>query len=101
MLSLIRNIPWKRFQILKLNLQAPAALITAFSKTMIANNYGRIVNNASIAGQIGHPDIWYGMTKAGLINMTKSFAKILGSQGIKKPGYAVSMYPVGNTEGGI
>lgn len=37
---------------------------------------GRIVNNASIAGQIGHPDIWYGITKAGLINATKSFSKI-------------------------
>lgn len=69
-------------QILKINLEAPAALITELSKTMIANNYGRIVNNASIAGQIGHPDIWYGITKAGLINMTKSFAKILGPQGI-------------------
>jgi 3-oxoacyl-[acyl-carrier protein] reductase len=69
-------------QILKLNLQAPAALITELSKAMIANGNGRIVNNASIAGQIGHPDIWYGMTKAGLINMTKSFAKILGPKGI-------------------
>jgi 3-oxoacyl-[acyl-carrier protein] reductase len=37
---------------------------------------GRIVNNASIAGQIGHPDIWYGMSKAALINATKSFSKI-------------------------
>ena len=26
--------------------------------------------------------IWYGMTKAGLINMTKSFAKLLGPQGV-------------------
>jgi 3-oxoacyl-[acyl-carrier protein] reductase len=69
-------------QILKINLQAPAALITELSDAMIAKGYGRIVNNASIAGEIGHPDIWYGMTKAGLINMTKSFAKLLGPQGI-------------------
>jgi 3-oxoacyl-[acyl-carrier protein] reductase len=69
-------------QILKINLEAPAALITELSKAMIANNYGRIVNNASIAGQIGHPDIWYGITKAGLINMTKSFAKLLGPHGV-------------------
>lgn len=69
-------------QILKINLQAPAALITELSRTMIAKGYGRIVNNASIAGEIGHPDIWYGITKAGLINMTKSFAKLLGPQGI-------------------
>ena len=69
-------------QILKINLQAPTALITELSRAMIAKGYGRIVNNASIAGEIGHPDIWYGMTKAGLINMTKSFAKLLGPQGI-------------------
>ncbi|RWX42936.1 3-oxoacyl-[acyl-carrier protein] reductase [Candidatus Electrothrix aarhusensis] len=69
-------------QILRINIQAPAALITELSGAMLAKGYGRIVNNASIAGEIGHPDIWYGITKAGLINMTKSFAKILGPQGI-------------------
>jgi 3-oxoacyl-[acyl-carrier protein] reductase len=36
----------------------------------------RVVNNASVAAYTGHPDIWYGATKAGLINATKSFAKI-------------------------
>lgn len=69
-------------QMLKINLEAPVALITEISKKMIKNGRGRIVNNASIAGQIGHPDIWYGITKAGMINATKSFAKILGPQGI-------------------
>ncbi len=68
--------------ILKINIESPVALIREVSKTMISNNYGRIVNNASIAGEIGHPDIWYGITKAGVINMTKSFAKILGSNGV-------------------
>lgn len=61
---------------LKLNLEAPVKLIEEVSKGMIEKGNGRIVNNASIAGQIGHPDIWYGITKAGLINATKSFAKI-------------------------
>ena len=61
--------------ILRLNLEAPVRLIEAFSKGMCERG-GRIVNNASIAGQIGHPDVWYGITKAGLINATKSFAKI-------------------------
>ncbi|WP_415717426.1 SDR family NAD(P)-dependent oxidoreductase [Maridesulfovibrio sp.] len=69
-------------KMLKINIEAPVALITAVSKSMIANRHGRIVNNASIAGQIGHPDVWYGITKAGVINMTKSFAKILGPHGI-------------------
>jgi len=58
--------------ILKLNLEAPIKLIEECFKQGVK----RIVNNASIAGQIGHPDIWYGATKAGIINATKSFAKI-------------------------
>jgi 3-oxoacyl-[acyl-carrier protein] reductase len=74
--------PEKINQILKVNLEAPVLLITELSKHMIANRYGRIVNNASIAGEIGHPDIWYGVTKAGIINITKSFAKLLGPQGV-------------------
>lgn len=31
---------------------------------MVEAGSGRIVNTASIAGQIGHPDIWYGGSKA-------------------------------------
>ena len=61
---------------LRLNIESPIKLIEAVSKGMLKRGSGRIVNNASIAGQIGHPDIWYGITKAGLINATKSFAKI-------------------------
>ena len=57
-----------------LNIEVPVKLIELFSKKM--PDGGRIVNDASIAGQIGHPDVWYGITKAGLINATKSFAKI-------------------------
>jgi NAD(P)-dependent dehydrogenase (short-subunit alcohol dehydrogenase family) len=66
----------------RINLEAPVALITAVSQSMIARGSGRIVNNASLAGQTGHPDIWYGITKAGLVNATKSFARILGGKGI-------------------
>ena len=57
-----------------LNIEVPVKLIELFSKKM--PDGARIVNDASIAGQIGHPDVWYGITKAGLINATKSFAKI-------------------------
>ncbi len=77
------NYPQEKVnEILKINIEAPVALITEISKVMINKGFGRIVNNASIAGEIGHPDIWYGITKAGIINMTKSFAKILGPRGI-------------------
>ncbi|MDH5525581.1 MAG: SDR family oxidoreductase [Desulfobulbaceae bacterium] len=69
-------------KIMKINIESPVALIREVSRNMVANRFGRIVNNASIAGEIGHPDVWYGITKAGMINMTKSFAKILGPSGV-------------------
>lgn len=82
--------------VININLKAPVALITEFSKLMIKNGGGRIVSVASIAGQIGSPDIWYGMTKAGVINFTKSFAKILGPKGIVIN--CVAPGPVENTQ---
>lgn len=62
---------------LQLNIIAPVMLIEGLEEKLRApSNYKpRIVNNASIAGHIGHPDIWYGIAKAGLINATKSFSK--------------------------
>ena len=74
--------PDKAARTLRLNLEAPVALIREASAGMVARGGGRIVNNASVAGQIGHPDVWYGITKAGLINATKSFARLLGGKGI-------------------
>ena len=62
---------------LALNIIAPVKLIELLAEKLKApSEYTpRIVNNASIAGQIGHPDIWYGISKAGLINATKAFSK--------------------------
>ena len=76
---------------IKLNLESPVKLIEEVSKSMLLKGNGRIVNNASIAGQIGHPDIWYGITKAGIINATKSFSKIFDGRIIVN---AVSASPV-------
>ena len=72
-----------REQVMRLNLEAPVALMQAFAPAMMERKKGRIVNNASIAGQIGHPDVWYGISKAGLLNATKSFALLLGPKGIQ------------------
>jgi NAD(P)-dependent dehydrogenase (short-subunit alcohol dehydrogenase family) len=69
-------------KLLKINLEAPIELINCVSKSMIEKKSGRIVNNTSLAGQTGHPEVWYGMAKAALINATKSYAKILGPHGI-------------------
>ncbi len=67
---------------LQLNLEAPIALIRECSRSMVAKGSGRIVNLSSVAGQAGHPDVWYGASKAGILNATKSFAEILGPKGI-------------------
>ena len=69
-------------KLMNVDLHAPVELMNAFSKKMKENKFGRIVNTASIAGQIGHPDVWYGIAKAGLINATKIYAKLLGADGI-------------------
>jgi len=71
-----------RSEILAVNLEAPAALITAVAPDMKARRSGRIVNVSSVAAFTGHPDLWYGITKAGLLNLTKSWARALGSHGI-------------------
>lgn len=50
---------------------------------MMANNYGRIVNIASIAGKEGNPNASaYSASKAGVIGFTKSLAKELAKTGI-------------------
>ena len=69
-------------KLMNINLYAPIEFITQVSASMVKNGGGRIVNTASVAGQIGHPDVWYGVSKAGIINATKSFAKLLGGKGV-------------------
>ncbi len=68
--------------IMNVDLYTPVELMTLVCESMKENSYGRIINVSSIAGQLGHPDIWYGVAKAGLINATKSYAKQLGAHGI-------------------
>jgi NAD(P)-dependent dehydrogenase (short-subunit alcohol dehydrogenase family) len=86
--GIMNSIPYNNYledkmrNLMDINLYAPIEFINQVSKSMIETGGGRIVNTASIAGQIGHPDIWYGVSKAGIINATKSFAKLLGGKGI-------------------
>jgi NAD(P)-dependent dehydrogenase (short-subunit alcohol dehydrogenase family) len=69
-------------EILTVNLRAPVALIEALVPQMRRRKSGRIVNVASVAAFTGHPDLWYGATKAALVNITKSYAGYLGADGI-------------------
>jgi 3-oxoacyl-[acyl-carrier protein] reductase len=72
-----------RQKIIRINLEAPAELMRAVAPQMIARRSGRIVNLASIASFQPHPDLWYGVTKAGVASMTKSFAMYLGKHGVQ------------------
>lgn len=50
---------------------------------MAENNYGRIVNIASVAGKEGNPNLAaYSAAKAGVIGLTKSLGKELAKTGI-------------------
>jgi 3-oxoacyl-[acyl-carrier protein] reductase len=73
----------QRARILRVNLEAPVELIRAVSKQMIARKSGRIVNLASVAAYTAHTDLWYGVTKAGVVSFTRSFASYLGPRGIQ------------------
>jgi len=73
----------QRKRILRVNLEAPVELIKTVSKQMIARGSGRIVNVASVAAYTAHTDLWYGVTKAGVVSFTRSFAALLGPKGIQ------------------
>ncbi len=72
---------WKK--ILELNLNAVFYCLKTITPHMIKNNYGRIVNIASIAGKEGNPNASaYSASKAGVIALTKSLGKELAAKNI-------------------
>ena len=73
----------QRARIIRINLEAPVELIRAVSRQMVARKAGRIVNVASVAAYTPHTDLWYGVTKAGVVSFTRSFATYLGPHGIQ------------------
>jgi 3-oxoacyl-[acyl-carrier protein] reductase len=73
----------QRARILRVNLEAPVALIQAVASGMKKRKRGRIVNVASVAAYTPHTDLWYGVTKAGVVSFTRSFANYLGPHGIQ------------------
>ena len=66
-----------------INLEGPFNCCKAVIPGMIAQNYGRIVNIASIAGKEGNPNASpYSASKAALIGLTKSLGKELAGYDI-------------------
>jgi 3-oxoacyl-[acyl-carrier protein] reductase len=65
------------------NLKGTFNCIKAVSRQMVRQRYGRIVNISSVAGLAGNVgQANYASAKAGLIGLTKTVAKELGSRGI-------------------
>jgi 3-oxoacyl-[acyl-carrier protein] reductase len=72
---------WRR--VMRINLDGPFLCCKAVVPGMIAQNYGRIVNIASIAGKEGNPNAaHYSASKAGVIALTKSLAKEVADKNI-------------------
>jgi NAD(P)-dependent dehydrogenase (short-subunit alcohol dehydrogenase family) len=72
---------WK--QVIDINLNGTFYCNRAVAPLMVAQNYGRIVNIASIAGKEGNPNAsGYSASKAGVIGLTKSLGKELAKHNI-------------------
>ncbi len=70
-------------QVIAVNLTGTFNCCRAVAPRMIAQNYGRIVNIASIAGKEGNPNACaYSASKAGVIALTKSLGKELAGYDI-------------------
>ena len=69
--------------VIKTNLKGAFNCLKAVTPTMLKQKYGKIVNMASVVGVVGNPgQVNYCASKAGLIGMTKSLAKEIGSRNI-------------------
>lgn len=82
-------------QVLNVNLKGAFNCVKAVVKPMVKQRYGKIVNISSVIGIMGNPgQINYGASKAGIIGLTKSLAREVGSRSITvnavAPGYIVT-----------
>lgn len=69
--------------VLRVNLKGTFNFSKAVLRPMMAARYGRIVNIASVAGQMGNAgQANYASSKAGVIAFGKSLAREVGSRGI-------------------
>ena len=70
-------------KVIDINLKGTFNCIQNVSRQMLKQRYGRIINMSSVVGIYGNAgQVNYAASKAGIIGLTKSAAKELGSRGI-------------------
>ncbi|MBW4680728.1 MAG: 3-oxoacyl-[acyl-carrier-protein] reductase [Microcoleus vaginatus WJT46-NPBG5] len=86
--------------VIDLNLTGVFLCTRAVSKIMLKQRAGRIINIASVAGQMGNPgQANYSAAKAGVIGFTKTVAKELASRGITVNAVAPGFITTDMTDG--
>jgi 3-oxoacyl-[acyl-carrier protein] reductase len=80
---LLRMKPEDWQAVINLNLTGVFLCTRAVSKIMLKQRRGRIINIASVSGQMGNPgQANYSAAKAGVIGFTKTVAKEIASRGV-------------------
>ncbi|HCF95430.1 MAG TPA: 3-oxoacyl-ACP reductase [Verrucomicrobia bacterium] len=93
LIARMKDDAWE--EVLNTNLRGAFYLTRAAAKIMMRQRCGKIVNISSVVGLTGNPgQANYAASKAGLIGMTRSVAKELGSRNIQvnaiAPGFIVT-----------
>lgn len=97
---LLRMKPEDWQAVINLNLTGVYLCTRAVSRVMLKQRAGRIINIASVAGQMGNPgQANYSAAKAGVIGFTKTVAKELASRGVTVNAVAPGFIATDMTEG--
>ncbi|HEY9761546.1 MAG TPA: 3-oxoacyl-[acyl-carrier-protein] reductase [Trichocoleus sp.] len=97
---LLRMKPEDWQAVIDLNLTGVFLCTRAVAKIMLKQRSGRIINIASVAGQMGNPgQANYSAAKAGVIGFTKTVAKELASRGVTVNAVAPGFITTDMTEG--
>jgi NAD(P)-dependent dehydrogenase (short-subunit alcohol dehydrogenase family) len=88
--EIITDEDWDRM--LAVNLRGPFICVQECLPAMIDQEWGRIINITSIGGQWGGLNqVHYAASKAGLINLTRSLAKLYSAKGITTNAVAIGL----------
>lgn len=93
----ITDEDWDRM--LAVNLRGPFICAQECLPPMIHQRWGRIINITSIGGQWGgFNQVHYAASKAGLINLTRSLAKLYSAKGITTNAVSIGLVQTDMTE---